>query len=87
MSEWPGSVPDELEPAGEQLALPYEDGQPEIPAVFETIVHRIHAGPRSWSCACGAGKEWGPEVAPWRPRQAARIHLQAVRRRVRHDHT
>lgn len=82
MSEWP--VTDGLDPPGEQLELPWLD--PPTPAeVTEVIVHRVRYGPRSWSCSCGAGREW-PDAAEWRSRRSARVHLHAVRARIQgHD--
>lgn len=78
-SEW--GAPDGLDPPGEQLELPWEGDRPEVPELIETIVHRVIYGPRSWSCSCGAGKEW-PGLAPaGLPRGSARVHMGAVRRR------
>jgi len=79
MSEW--ATPDGLDPPGEQLAFPWDE-EPLRAAITEVIVHRVIWGPRSWSCSCGAGKDW-PTTAPMgRPSGAARSHMKGVRKRV-----
>jgi len=83
MSEW--GHPDGLTPAGEQLEIPWDGPRPETQLV-ETIVHRVTFGPWWWTCACGAGRKWG-KTSGGIPRGAARRHMLAVAKRVRHGET
>jgi hypothetical protein len=76
------STPDGLDPPGEQLEIPWDGPAPRPAEVVETIVHRVTWGPWSWSCACGAGREWPGVAPPGVPRASARVHMGAVRRRM-----
>ena len=60
---------------------------PDMPIaeVVETIVHRVIYGPRSWSCSCGAGRDWQGLAPLGVPRACARVHMGAVRRRNLHN--
>lgn len=75
---------DNLEPAGEQLELPWEGPGP-VAEVVETIVHRAqilaHGFTFYWWCACG---RQGQPTTEGRAHGGALAHMRAVKKRVRH---